>query len=159
DNSSSRLLDGCEHAKEVDRLTHVVDTDEGGAGAVGGGDSGEGADGAGRSGGAAGEVADEGFPGSADEQRADGGQLVEMGQERQVVGERLAEADAGIEDDLFRGNAARNRGRVEAAQLARHVGDDVVVVNVLLHRPRLTAHVHEYDRNAVACSERAHFRI
>ena len=67
-------------------------------------------------------------------------QLGEVVQQRQVVGRRLAEADARVDPDL--GHARRQRLPGPLEHEAVHLGHDVVVAGVVLHGAGLALHVH-----------------
>ena len=97
---------------------------------------------------APGQPADHPFPGQADQQRhAEGGELVERAQQRKIVLERLAEAESRIDDDALLLDAGHLAGEDALGEKAAHVGHDIAVVRVVLHRARLAEHVHQADRD------------
>ena len=75
--------------------------------------------------------------------RPSAAQLVEPAQQLEVVLDRLAEADPGVELDALLGHALGDRERHPVLEERLHVGDDVVVARVVLHRARLAEHVHQ----------------
>ena len=83
--------------------------------------------------------------GPEEDRKADLNQPVQMRRQGQVVGQGLAEADAGIEPDPLarhpRGHGRFGPGR----QFGADLGDDVVVAGIGLHGLRLAAHMHEHD--------------
>ena len=74
--------------------------------------------------------------------------LVEPADELEVVLDRLAEADAGVEADALLGDAGATANESRSSRKADHLGDDVLVAGVVLHRARLAAHVHEAEVGA-----------
>ncbi len=70
-------------------------------------------------------------------------QLVEPGNQREVVLDGLAEADAGVEHHARFRDPLGDRERQPRLEERLDVGDDVVVPRVVLHRARLPEHVHE----------------
>ena len=68
--------------------------------------------------------------------------------ELEVVLDRLPEADAGVEADELLADPRRDREREPLLEERLHLGDDVVVDRVGLHRARLAAHVHQAEVGA-----------
>ena len=68
--------------------------------------------------------------------------------QREVVLQGLAEADARVEHDALGGHPGRPGGLQPLAQERAHLADDVVVAGVVLHGPRLAPHVHQAHRRA-----------
>src|SRR5215212_6743354 len=93
---------------------------------------------------AAGQLGQEALAGGPDHDGPpDRNDLVEPAQQLEVVLDRLAEADAGVEPDAALVHALRY-GEGEALLEERpDVRDHVVVARVVLHRARLAEHVHE----------------
>ncbi len=82
----------------------------------------------------------------ADEHRpAERAELVEAADELEVVLGGLAEADARVEADPALVDSRRDGEREPLLEEPLHVGDDVVVHRIRLHRPRLALHVHQAD--------------
>ena len=80
----------------------------------------------------------------ADEHRpSDRDQLRQAPDELEVVLDRLAEPDPGVEADELLADPLRHGEREPLLEERLHLGDDVVVARVVLHRPRLAVHVHE----------------
>lgn len=71
----------------------------------------------------------------------------------------LAEADAGIKHDPLARHARGERHVHPFGEERAHVIDDVVVVRVVLHRPRLTTHVHETHVAPAVGHERRHVGV
>ena len=93
-----------------------------------------------------------------EQQRAEPREARQRAQQREVVRERLAEADARVERDALARNAGRH-GRLGAlGQEALDLGDDVVVARIVLHRARLAEHVHQAQVGARAGDDRGHAR-
>ncbi len=94
----------------------------------------------------AGESAEEGFAGDADEQGAgtdaEGGQMT---QEREVVFEVFAEAEAGIQRDAPKVDPGFLDGLEAALEVVAHVLHDVVIMRVLLHGLGAALHVHDHE--------------
>ena len=59
--------------------------------------------------------------------------------------QRLAESEAGIDQDLLLVDAAELAGEDAIGEEALDLADHIVVTRVLLHRPRLALHVHQAD--------------
>ena len=97
----------------------------------------------------AGQTAQGALAREADEHRPpERDQHVEPAHELEVVRDRLAEADAGVEADPLLGDALRDREREPLLEERRDLGRDVVVARLRLHRPRLALHVHEAEVRA-----------
>src|SRR6185437_13036743 len=77
------------------------------------------------------------------------GQLVEPAEKLEVVLDGLAEADARIETDELFGDALRDGKSKAFVEKPNHLGDDVVVAWIGLHRPRLALHVHQAEVGVV----------
>src|SRR5829696_4505592 len=98
---------------------------------------------------AARELAEEALPRCAHHHRpADRDDLVQPSQQLDVVLDRLAEPDAGIEPDPLLRDALRDGEGEPLLEERLHVRHDVVVARVLLHRARLTEHVHQAAASA-----------
>ena len=69
--------------------------------------------------------------------------LVQAGEQLEVVLHGLAEADPGVEADSFLVDAGLGRELETLLQEGLHLGDDVVVARIFLHRARLAEHVHQ----------------
>ena len=61
----------------------------------------------------------------------------------EVVLDRLAEADPGVEHDPLLGDAVADREAEPLLEERLDLGDDVVVARVALHRARVAEHVHQ----------------
>ena len=61
------------------------------------------------------------------------------------MGDRLAEADPGIEADPVLADAGLDREREPLLEERGHLAGHVVVARIGLHRPRLALHVHEAE--------------
>ena len=83
----------------------------------------------------------------------------EPAQQRQVVSDGLAEADAGVDQDLLLGDAVLRREHHALLEEGADVVDDVVVVRLPLHRLRFALHVHEDHRTAGVGDDVDHLRI
>ena len=87
--------------------------------------------------------------GPTSDRPADRDQLVQAPHQLDVVLDRLAEADAGIEADRApRGIPGRHGEREPLLEKRLDLGHDVVVDRIRLHRPRLATHVHQADVGA-----------
>ena len=80
-------------------------------------------------------------------------------QQREVVRERLAEADAGVDEDPVTGDAGRDRGVDPRTEILADLAHDVRVDRVVLHRPRRALHVHRHETGSVLGDRRQHRRI
>src|SRR5439155_11140936 len=78
-----------------------------------------------------------------DDGPAESGQHVEPADELEILLDRLAEADPGIEADPILGDARVYGDPEPLLEERRDFGGDVVVARIELHRPGLAAHVHE----------------
>ena len=106
---------------------------------------------------AAGDPAQEALARGADDDRpAELDDLVQAGEQLEVVVDGLAEADAGIEPDSLARDAVRDRMLEALGEKRADVGDDVAVARIALHRARLAEHVHEADVAAALGDERRH---
>lgn len=106
------------------------------------------------------EPSEEALARGADEHRApEGDELVESGEELEVVLHGLAEADPRVEADPFLGDPRGHREGEPLLEEGAHVGDDVVVLRVVLHRPRLAEHVHEAEVVAAVGDNARELRI
>ena len=84
---------------------------------------------------------EEGLAGDPDGDReARRHQLVEVGQQLQVVAQVLAEAEARVDPQLV--DAGVPRGLGPGDEVLAHLADDVLVRRGVLHRPRVALHVH-----------------
>ena len=90
---------------------------------------------------------------------AEGDQHVEVGQQRDVVRQGLAEADTGIEDDGVGRDAGAAGGGGPPHQEGRDVLDDVPVGGPPLHRRGHPPHVHQDDRHPLGPAQREHAAI
>ena len=97
--------------------------------------------------------------GAQHDRTAKGGDAVEVGQQQEIVLERLAEADAGVEQDLCLAHAGGKRRRHALLEEDDDLADHVVVAGIDLHRPRLAEHVHETHRTAALGYERRHVGV
>ena len=68
---------------------------------------------------------------------------VQAAQQLEVVLERLAEADPGVDHDALLAHALADRELDALLEEGADVVDDVVVARVVLHRARLAEHVHQ----------------
>ena len=92
---------------------------------------------------------EEALAGGADEHRPpERHELVEPGQQLDVLLDGLAEADAGIQADVLLRNPRLDREGQALLQEGLDLGDDVVVARVVLHRPRLAEHVQQTEVRA-----------
>src|SRR3712207_6558041 len=66
-----------------------------------------------------------------------------MSKEREVLLERLPEADAGVEDYVLLFHARRDGALGPPVEEVAHLTHHVVVAGVALHGLRLTEHVHQ----------------
>ena len=90
------------------------------------------------------DLAERALAGDADENRAAKcRQLVEPAQELEVVLDRLPEADARIEADRLFTDPLGDRKGEPFVENPDDLGDNVLVMRVGLHRPRLALHVHQ----------------
>jgi len=97
---------------------------------------------------------------SADEQRvAELGQTGKLFEQFVILREALAEADAGIKDDLRFEDASLACNRDGFAQTANHVPQNVPREFAFLHGARLTAHVHHDEGHTAARSDFGNTRI
>ena len=85
--------------------------------------------------------------------RADLLQLVQVRQQVEVVLERLAEPDPGIDQHL---DSEATSGRDPLGEEVADLGHHVVVAGLALHRARLALHVHGDHRSAVAGRDLEH---
>ena len=110
---------------------------------------------------AAGDPAEERLARGADHERAaEAVSSSSRAQQLEVVLERLAEADPGVElDRAPRARPARDRGVHPLLQERLDVGDDVVVARVVLHRARLAEHVHQAAVEAAVGDEAGQLRL
>ena len=134
--------------RPVDRLRHLGDVvDAQDVGALGGGEDGGGdraAEPVVHLG--AVDLADEALARGADDQRpAQLAQLAEPAQQLEVVLERLAEADPGIEPDPLLVDPGGDRDLHPLGEEGLDLVDHVVVARVVLHRPRVALHVHQHQ--------------
>ncbi len=108
---------------------------------------------------AAGDRTEKSLAGSADHDRPpELAQLSQPAQQLEVVLERLAEADPGIDPDPLLGDAAGHRRLDALGEEGADIVDHVVVDGVVLHRARASLHVHQ-DHAAVALgAKRGHLR-
>src|SRR4051812_24180009 len=72
-------------------------------------------------------------------------QLAEAAMQLEVVLDGLAEADARVDPDPPLLDTLRDRVLDPLGEERPDVIDDVAIDRVLLHRPRVTEHVHEHD--------------
>ncbi len=71
---------------------------------------------------------------------------LERAEQRQVVRQRLAEADAGIDDQPRAGDAGGFTGFDAGAEPIVDVEDDIVIVGFVLHGARVALGMHQHDR-------------
>ncbi len=79
--------------------------------------------------------------------------------EEQVVLDRLAEPDAGVEHDLLLLTPRAHREGQALFEKRPHLVDDVLVVRVLLHGARLALHVHEAQGAAAPGGHAGELRV
>src|SRR5437879_9596593 len=80
------------------------------------------------------------------DRKAERDDLLDAGEQRQVVSEVLGEADAGIDGDRVARNAGGERRFGTRGQEALHLANDVVVARLAVHGARRTLAVHQDDR-------------
>lgn len=85
--------------------------------------------------------------------------LVEPPEELEVVREGLPEADPRVEQDPLLRDAVCDRKLHPLLEEGCDLADDVLVTRILLHRPRLSEHVHEAAVRAAAGDQLGHLRI
>ena len=90
---------------------------------------------------------------------AECGDLLETGEELEVVARGLAEPDAGIERDRLGGDAGAHRAVAPQPQPVADVARGVAVARLLLHGRRCSAHVHEHDARPVRAHRRRHVGV
>lgn len=83
--------------------------------------------------------------GPDEDREPEGHDFVEAVEQFQVVIHRLAEPDPGVEKDPLACHTGVERHLRAALEKGPHLRDHVAVPGVILHRPRLAAHVHEAD--------------
>src|SRR5579862_2891159 len=106
------------------------------------------------------ELAERALAREADQHRAaEREEHVEAPDELEVVLERLAEADARIKADAILTHAALDREPHAVLEERRDLACNVVVTRIVLHRPRLTLHVHEADIGVVLGAHVCKLRI
>lgn len=132
------------HLEGVGRGGHVVDADDAGP-VVHAGQGGRDTGGHTIAHRAAGHLTEGTLARPAHQQRIPEGQQFPLaGEQRQVVGGRLAEANARVEGDALRGHPGRPHGIGPLPQERRHLGHDVAVDRLLgLHGLGLAPHVHQ----------------
>ena len=64
------------------------------------------------------------------------------------MGQRLAEADAGIDDQALARNAGLFAGLDARFECVVNIEHDVVVDRIVLHGARIALRMHEHDRHA-----------
>ena len=98
---------------------------------------------------AAGQLADAALARQAGQHRyTQFGEAVQAGEQFKVVHGGLAEAEAGICDQVLLRDAGQFGGEDALGQEAVHLRHHVVVARVVLHRARLGGHVHQHHRHA-----------
>ena len=106
------------------------------------------------------EAPEEALAGGADEHGpAERDDLVQAREELEVVLHGLAEADAGVEADALLVDPGVRRGLEPLLEERLHLGDDVVVARVVLHRPRLAEHVHEAEAGVRVGDDAGELRV
>ena len=68
------------------------------------------------------------------------------------MGQRLAEADAGINDQPLAGNAGLLAGRDARIEGVVNIEHDIIVDRVALHGARIALGMHEHDRQPLAAA-------
>src|SRR5215211_1300872 len=86
-------------------------------------------------------------------------QLIQPPDQLEVVLDRLAEADAGVEADAVFGDPRLDCKAQSLLEERLHVVDDVVVARVQLHGPRLAEHVHQADVESGSGDDVGHARV
>ena len=71
----------------------------------------------------------------------------------------LAEADAGVEADVLLGDPRLDGEGEPLLEEGLHLGDDVLVARVVLHRPRLAEHVHEAEVGVAVRDDTGELRV
>ena len=61
--------------------------------------------------------------------------------------EGLAEAESGVDNNALLVDAGHLAGEYALGEEAAHVGHDVVVTRIVLHRARLALHMHQAHRH------------
>ena len=93
--------------------------------------------------------ADHRFAGDADQQRvADFRESGQFAQQDEIVCGGLAKAETRVDGDALSGDAGVDRASRTLFQESGDFGGDIRIMRVLLHRPRLAAHVHQANRHA-----------
>ena len=103
---------------------------------------------------------DKRFARSAYQQRlSQGSERRQASEQRKIVIEGLAEADAGIDDDILPFHSGLN-GKVNlSCQEILHLLKHIIIARFCLHCLRCSLHVHEYDRNFFCGNKHRHLRI
>ena len=72
--------------------------------------------------------------------------MSQIGEQLDIVPQRLAETEAGIHDDPVLGETGSGTGTHPLCQKTGDLRNDVAILRLLLHRTRLALHVHEAHR-------------
>ena len=154
---SAGMEDGFDHAEGVEVGEDVVDAVDHDAVFAGEGGDGDGGPVAQGGGWVAEDAGDEGFAGCAEEERAVGGvDAVKGAEQGEVVVEGFSEADAGVVDDAFSGNAGLGESVLAFLEKGGDFRDDVGVVGGDLHCLRSALHVHDDDAAVVGAADVEH---
>lgn len=106
------------------------------------------------------ELADEAFAGEGHHEReVVHAQFAQVADEGEVVLSGFAEADAGVQTDALRGDAALCCERNPLGEEVAHFDHDVLIMRGLLHGGGGALHVHEDDAAGVLSAEVAHAGI
>src|SRR5712671_4613862 len=81
------------------------------------------------------------------------------GEELEIMWHELAEPDARIDGDAFTWDSGGGAGLNPRLEKFQHLDQHGIVNRVALHRPRLTAHMHQHDRCLVAGDDGEALRI
>lgn len=100
-----------------------------------------------------GQPSKEGFPGYSDQDRPEEViERIERSQQSEVVLWLLPETNSWVNGDAVRGHAVAYRGGNPLSKKFNNLGDHIVVMRILLHRPRLPLHMHENNsRSGTRC--------
>ena len=90
---------------------------------------------------------------------AEGGDRRQPAHELEVVPDRLAEADPRVEADPLFGDAFGHGERESLLEKRCDLGNDVLVVRIVLHGLRLAEHVHQTEPRAALRNRRCEARI
>ena len=104
--------------------------------------------------------ADESLAGGTHQHRhAEVAEGLDVAQQREVVVEVLAEADPRVDAEAVAGHAGSHRRADARSEEVPHLGDDVHVRGVFLHRLGLALHVHQDEPRAGLAHQPEHLRV